>query len=153
MTNFTMAEAATELRKSTRWLREWLAGNPEDIFGRPYCSKLGRTKVFREANITRILDATMDETMPLYLRRPRKSPNWSIRGKYLDVAVERSTGTPKKAVAEQQRKKLEGQIERGEYKAARRTNLLECGGCLHEGGAVAPLRREAHRILQRNAVA
>jgi integrase len=55
--------------------------------------------------------------MPLYLRRPRKSPNWSIRGKYLGVAVERSTGTPKKAVAEQQRKKLEDQIERGEYPA------------------------------------
>jgi integrase len=53
--------------------------------------------------------------MPLYLRRPRKSPNWSSRGKYLEVAVERSTGTPKKAIAEQQRKKLEGQIERGEY--------------------------------------
>src|ERR1700722_11262992 len=53
--------------------------------------------------------------MPLYLRRPRKSPNWSIRGKYLEVAVERSTGTPKRTIAEQQRKKLEGQIERGEY--------------------------------------
>src|ERR1700730_3798024 len=53
--------------------------------------------------------------MPLYLRRPRKSPNGPIRGKYLEVAVERSTGTPKKAIAEQQRKKLEGQIERGEY--------------------------------------
>jgi integrase len=53
--------------------------------------------------------------MPLYLRSPHKSPNWSIRGTYLGVAVERSTGTAKKAVAEQQRKKLEGQIERGEY--------------------------------------
>jgi len=57
---FTMAEAAKELRKSPRWLREWLARNPEDAYGRPYCSKLGRTKVFREADITRILDATMD---------------------------------------------------------------------------------------------
>jgi hypothetical protein len=55
--------------------------------------------------------------MPLYLRPPRKgkSPNWEIRGSYLDVAVDRSTGTPKKAVAEQQRKRLEEQIERGEY--------------------------------------
>jgi integrase len=53
--------------------------------------------------------------MPLYLRPPHKSPNWSIRGTYLGVAVERSAGTPKKAIAEQQRKKLEGQIERGEY--------------------------------------
>ncbi len=53
--------------------------------------------------------------MPLYLRPPHKSPNWSIRGTYLGVAVERSAGTPKRAIAEQQRKKLEGQIERGEY--------------------------------------
>jgi len=53
--------------------------------------------------------------MPLYLRSPHKSPNWSIRGTYLGVTVERSAGTPKKAIAEQQRKKLEGQIERGEY--------------------------------------
>jgi integrase len=55
--------------------------------------------------------------MPLYLRRPRKgkSPNWEIRGSYLDVVVERSAGTPKKSVAEQQLKRLEGQIERGEY--------------------------------------
>jgi integrase len=53
--------------------------------------------------------------MPLYLRPPHKSPNWSIRGTYLGISVERSAGTPKKAVAEQQRKKLEGQIERGEY--------------------------------------
>jgi integrase len=53
--------------------------------------------------------------MPLYLRPPHKSPNWSIRGTYLGVAVERSAGTPKKAIAQQQLKKLEGQIERGEY--------------------------------------
>jgi hypothetical protein len=55
--------------------------------------------------------------MPLYLRPPHKSPNWSIRGTYLGISVERSAGTPKKAIAEQQRKKLEGQIERGEYPA------------------------------------
>src|SRR5258708_36459278 len=55
--------------------------------------------------------------MPLKVNPPRagKKPNYSIRGTYLGVAVERSTGTPKRAIAEQQRKKLEGQIERGEY--------------------------------------
>lgn len=56
--------------------------------------------------------------MPLYLRiRPDKSPNWEIRGKYLGVTVDRSTGTSKKAVAEQQRKRLEEDIERGDYPA------------------------------------
>ncbi len=55
--------------------------------------------------------------MPLKLIPPRegKSPNWTIRGTYLGVLVDRSAGTPKKAVAEQERKKLEARIERGEY--------------------------------------
>lgn len=55
--------------------------------------------------------------MPLEIYPPRhgKSPNWTIRGTYLGVFVDRSAGTPKKAVAEQQRKRLEGEIERGEY--------------------------------------
>src|SRR5216684_7536949 len=55
--------------------------------------------------------------MPLKIYPPRagKTPNWSIRGTYLRVSVDRSTGTPKRAIAEQQRRKLESQIERGEY--------------------------------------
>ena len=55
--------------------------------------------------------------MPLKLVPPRtpKTPNWSIRGTYLGVAVDRSARTPKKAVAERELKKLEGKIERGEY--------------------------------------
>jgi integrase len=55
--------------------------------------------------------------MPLKVIPPRsgKTPNYSIRGTYLGVAVDRSAGTPKRAIAEQQRKKLEGAIERGEY--------------------------------------
>lgn len=55
--------------------------------------------------------------MPLKVHPPRagKTPNYSIRGTYLGVAVDRSAGTAKKAVAEQQRKKLEAAIERGEY--------------------------------------
>jgi integrase len=55
--------------------------------------------------------------MPLKVHPPRsgKTPNYSIRGTYLGVVVDRSTGTPKKAVAEQRRKALEAKIERGEY--------------------------------------
>jgi integrase len=55
--------------------------------------------------------------MPIKLYPPRagKTPNWTIRGTYLGIAVDRSAGTPKKAVAEGQRKNLESQIERGEY--------------------------------------
>lgn len=55
--------------------------------------------------------------MPLKLVPPRKgkSPNWTIRGTYLGISVDRSAGTARKAIAEQQRKLLEGRIERGEY--------------------------------------
>lgn len=55
--------------------------------------------------------------MPLKIIPPRagKTPNCSIRGSYLGIAVDRSAGTPKEAVARQQLKKLETAIERGEY--------------------------------------
>lgn len=55
--------------------------------------------------------------MPLKVIPPRagKTPNYSIRGSYLGISVDRSAGTPKRAVAERQLKALEGKIERGEY--------------------------------------
>jgi integrase len=55
--------------------------------------------------------------MPLKVHPPRagKTPNYSIRGTYLGITVDRSAGTSKKAIAEQQRRKLETAIERGEY--------------------------------------
>jgi len=55
--------------------------------------------------------------MPLKVQKPRpgKTPNYGIRGKYLGVAVDRSAGTDKRSVAERERRKLEGRIERGEY--------------------------------------
>lgn len=55
--------------------------------------------------------------MPLKLVPPRKgkSSNWSIRGSYLKVPVDRSAGTPKKSVAQKELDKLIDAIERGEY--------------------------------------
>src|SRR6266403_2009172 len=55
----TLSEAADALHKSKRWLQDWLAKNPTDATGRPFFSQLGRSRVFREADIHRILDATM----------------------------------------------------------------------------------------------
>src|SRR5258708_5915508 len=60
MRTLTLAEAAVELRKSKRWLQVWLTRNPVDAFGKPFCSRLGKTRVFRETDIARILDATLD---------------------------------------------------------------------------------------------
>lgn len=55
--------------------------------------------------------------MPLKLQPPRrgKTPNFYIRGTYLGVAVGRSARTSKRAVARQELKRIERQIERGEF--------------------------------------
>src|SRR3984893_1118238 len=55
--------------------------------------------------------------MPLKLVPPRqgKSPNWTIRGTYLKIRVDRSSGTYRRSVALQILRQLEGRIERGEF--------------------------------------
>lgn len=55
--------------------------------------------------------------MPLKLIPPRKgkSPNWTIRGTYLKVAVDRSSGTHRKALAGKILRGIEAQIERGGF--------------------------------------
>src|SRR6185369_12348086 len=56
--------------------------------------------------------------MPLKLIPPRagKSPNFSIRGTYLGVHVDRTAGTPEQRVAAKALKKTREAIERGEYR-------------------------------------
>jgi integrase len=53
--------------------------------------------------------------MPLKLIPPRKSPNWSIRGTYLGIAVDKSCRTHKRSIAATILKELERAIERREY--------------------------------------
>lgn len=55
--------------------------------------------------------------MPLKLIPPRagKSKNWSIRGTYLGIGVDKSCGTDKRSVSLKFLKRLEKQIENGEY--------------------------------------
>src|SRR5258708_1362410 len=54
--------------------------------------------------------------MPLKIIPPRagKTPNYSIRGKYLGISVDRSAGTSKEPIAKQHLKKPEAATERGE---------------------------------------
>lgn len=56
--------------------------------------------------------------MPLSLRPPRKgkTPNYEIRGTYLGVYVERTTGTPELRIAKRVLKDIKKAIERGEYR-------------------------------------
>ena len=55
--------------------------------------------------------------MPLKLIEPRagRSKNFTIRGTYLRVYVDRSCGTSERAIARRILRDLEGKIERGEY--------------------------------------
>lgn len=55
--------------------------------------------------------------MPLKLQEPRagKTKNFSIRGTYLGISVDKSAGTPKRSVAAAELRRLEGAIERREY--------------------------------------
>lgn len=55
--------------------------------------------------------------MPLVLKPPRpgKSPNYTVRGTYLGVAVDRSTGTGDQRLARRILRKWEEEIERGAY--------------------------------------
>lgn len=58
--------------------------------------------------------------MPLKLRPPRppKTPNYSVRGTYLGIHVERTAGTPDKKIAGGVLKAVKRAIERGEYEPA-----------------------------------
>src|SRR5579862_9597410 len=55
--------------------------------------------------------------MPLKLfpPRPGKTPNWTIRGSYMRVSVDRSSGTPKRSAAQLELGRIEKAIERGDY--------------------------------------
>jgi hypothetical protein len=50
----TLNEAAETLRKTPRWLREWLRKHPADKVGEPYFTPVGRDKIFHQADICRI---------------------------------------------------------------------------------------------------
>lgn len=55
--------------------------------------------------------------MPLKLRPPRpgKSPNFEIRGTYLGIRVDKTSGSPRRSVALAELKRIENAIERREY--------------------------------------
>lgn len=55
----TLPEVADRLRKTARWLTEWLRKNPRDGHGIPYCRQAGRTKLFTETDVARIVEALL----------------------------------------------------------------------------------------------
>jgi hypothetical protein len=53
----SLDDVAKQLGKSRRWLRDWLRDHPRDSHDRPLYAAAGRTKVFSDAHIARILEA------------------------------------------------------------------------------------------------
>ena len=58
---YTLEEAANELRKTRRWLNEWLRAHPVDSEGEPFFTPVGRDKILRSTDITRIELALREE--------------------------------------------------------------------------------------------
>ena len=52
-----LAEAAMELCKGERWLRDWIKQNPCDARGEAYYRLAGRTKLFTDFDIDRIRES------------------------------------------------------------------------------------------------
>lgn len=70
----TIKEAAAELRKTPRWLQDWLRTNPVDCVGTPYFTKIGRDKLFSQSDISRIAGAFREQTRcRLSSFRPRRA--------------------------------------------------------------------------------
>src|SRR5215831_17077705 len=67
-----VAEAACELRKSERWLRDWLKQHPVDRNGDAFYRLAGRTKLLSDGDIDRIRE-NLPCPSPSY-RRSRAVP-------------------------------------------------------------------------------
>lgn len=57
----SLDQAAAELGKTPRWLREWLRAHPADKFGEPYYMPAGRDKLFHPSDVDRIDSALREE--------------------------------------------------------------------------------------------
>ena len=53
----TLDDVAKIIHKSRRWLREWLRDNPRDAYDRPLYVMAGRTMLFTDQHVKRILES------------------------------------------------------------------------------------------------
>jgi integrase len=84
--------------------------------------------------------------MPLKLIEPRpgRSPNWRIRGTYLRVYIDQSSGSGKRSVAQRKLKAIERQIECGEITQEKGTFAHAAAIYLQGGGE----RRYAKPLIE-----
>jgi hypothetical protein len=84
----TLDEVAKLLRKSPRWIREWLRDHPRDAYDPPLFGKAGRTLLFTENHLHRIVEASPCPSRSLALTsvsawiraRPARFPTRSFSG-------------------------------------------------------------------------
>jgi hypothetical protein len=69
----TIDEAADELRKSKRWLLEWLRLHPMDSDGEPFYTPVGRDKIFHQSDIARI-ERALRGKIPCRSNSGRRAP-------------------------------------------------------------------------------
>ena len=85
--------------------------------------------------------------MPLKLYPPRKArtgttPYWTVRGTYLGIRVSRSTKTGKRSLAVQVLRRLEREIERGEFaQPGERTFASTAAAYMKAGGERTHLKK------------
>jgi hypothetical protein len=69
----TIDEVAAELRKTPRWLKEWLRANPADNDGEPYYTPVGRDRIFHQTDVARI-ERALREGMQCRSNSGRRAP-------------------------------------------------------------------------------
>ena len=141
--NMTMAEAARELRKSRRWLQDWLRDHPVDAAGIPFYAPLGRTKTFSVSDLERIrATAREEERCRLNSSRPGKAKRRTTPSgaPTSEVYVERTAGTPNKKDAGKTLDGIKRAIERGEYAAKAEPAVKETRPPTFANAALAYLR-------------
>ena len=69
-------QVANALHVTVRWLQEWLRAHPVDAMGEPYCTPVGRKRLFHPSDITRIEQSLRGEIKCRYTsgrRAPAKA--------------------------------------------------------------------------------
>jgi integrase len=95
--------------------------------------------------------------MPLKLVPPRqgKSPHWTIRGTYLGRYVDRSAGTPKRAIALKALARIQDDIERGQLPERGEPTFASAVAAYVNAGNVkgkTPARERENRVRLRRLV-
>ena len=101
----TIDEAAAELRKTPRWLKEWLGKHPVDAVGVPFYVPMGRTKIFEVADVARIR-AAIRETERCRLKSIGVVGSGIVEEQLAQLAVESVLGnrfTPKTRIRQRAR--------------------------------------------------